>query len=707
MVPGHLSGSHQVPASAPYRVLHPREARLWSDSETAVDSLNVQHLVRAILHLLDMEQLSPVTIGVYGDWGSGKSSVVTMLKEQLAAGERKDTMLCVVFNGWRFDGYEDAKSALMTTILKEIEGYKTFGADVREAATKLLRRVDWMRVGKSAGHVGLHATLAALTGGTSLAGTLAAEVATRVHGVDAEKIAAAIGAHLSEAEQGKKVHESVREFERDFASVLKQTNLKRLVVVIDDLDRCNPTQVIETLEAIRLFLAVPSTAFIIAADERMVQHAARLRFPGMEGLPELGRDYLEKMIQIPVRVPPLGQRDLETYLNMLFLQLHATEEEFKKACERSLALAANDISFRVTAGNASEILGKPLTEDMRLDLGLAAQVRQVVAVSVDGNPRQVKRYLNAFRLRMLLAEARGVSLDPRVAAKLMLLEYFRLEAFRTVARWQAAHEGVAEELHRIEAHRAPRADDDRITGESAVPARPPAPRATSSARGAVAAARTAASGTIDGAGTMTRSAPTEGPAVTPSVAAELPPEMELWATDEWMRVWLEAEPLLGQVDLQPYFYFARDRLVGRSTVMQRMGPAARDLLGQLLSPSKAVRDVAASRANEVIATDAVAILEALAERVRASDNTAEASLPFQGMLALVRERQELVTEFISVLRSLPLTHISTGTPNRLQLLMNTIPAAHEGIRGLLTGWSIQSDNPDLAVAVRQVLENIG
>ncbi len=84
---------------------------MWSDNETAIDSLNVQHVVQGILHLLDEPQLSPVTIGVYGAWGSGKSSVVLMLKSELEKEPRKADTLCVMFNGWRFDGYDDAKSA--------------------------------------------------------------------------------------------------------------------------------------------------------------------------------------------------------------------------------------------------------------------------------------------------------------------------------------------------------------------------------------------------------------------------------------------------------------------------------------------------------------------------------------------------------------------------------------------------------------------
>ena len=280
--------------------------------------------------LLDVPYLSPVTIGVYGDWGSGKSSVALMLKAELDKEPRASDTLGVVFNGWRFDGYDDAKSALMTTILEELEKRQTIGHEAIEGIKKLAKRVNWLRVGKTTSRYALHAGLAVATGGASVIPSLAAEAAAAAKEAKAEDIVDKAGDYLVAADEAKKVHDTVREFEAEFSKVLGHTSLRRLVVIIDDLDRCDPTQIIETLEAIRLFLAVPKTAFIIAADEMMVQHAARLRFPGLEGQTDsLGRNYLEKMVQIPVRVPPLGPRDLETYLNMLFLQLHLREEEFK------------------------------------------------------------------------------------------------------------------------------------------------------------------------------------------------------------------------------------------------------------------------------------------------------------------------------------------------------------------------------------------
>lgn len=67
--------------------------------------------------------------------------------------------------------------------------------------------------------------------------------------------------------------------------------------------------VVDTLEAIKLFLAVPRMAFVVAADEPPVAHAIATRFGVSADGTSLATKYLEKIVQIPVRVPALGQAD--------------------------------------------------------------------------------------------------------------------------------------------------------------------------------------------------------------------------------------------------------------------------------------------------------------------------------------------------------------------------------------------------------------
>ena len=97
-----------------------------------------------------------------------------------------------------------------------------------------------------------------------------------------------------------------------------------LVLFIDNLDRCLPDVAIGTLEAIRLFLFMPRTAFVIAADEDMIRHSVAKHFndPNTAHV----RDYLDKVIQVPLRVPQVGAEDLRAYMYSLFVGLAAPDE---------------------------------------------------------------------------------------------------------------------------------------------------------------------------------------------------------------------------------------------------------------------------------------------------------------------------------------------------------------------------------------------
>ena len=85
---------------------------MWKDSETELDYLDFEHLCSSIELIVSDDQLQPSTIGLYGDWGSGKSSLMKMAQKNL---EQKGYK-CLMFNGWLFEGYDDAKASLIGTI---------------------------------------------------------------------------------------------------------------------------------------------------------------------------------------------------------------------------------------------------------------------------------------------------------------------------------------------------------------------------------------------------------------------------------------------------------------------------------------------------------------------------------------------------------------------------------------------------------------
>lgn len=106
---------------------------MWKDSEADIDFLNFNYLAEQVVEISKDEKLSPATIGVYGDWGSGKSTLMKMVKKSLDAD--KNT-LTVEFNGWLFEGYEDAKTALCGTILDEMRTHETLFAKNKSTSQK-------------------------------------------------------------------------------------------------------------------------------------------------------------------------------------------------------------------------------------------------------------------------------------------------------------------------------------------------------------------------------------------------------------------------------------------------------------------------------------------------------------------------------------------------------------------------------------------
>jgi ATPase subunit of ABC transporter with duplicated ATPase domains len=140
---------------------------MWPDNVTEVDFLGFDVHADLIKELLEDDSMLPITIGLFGDWGSGKSSILEILKTKLESPEKG--VACLYFNGWVFEGYDDAKAALLESIIKEFEDSKRFGDKISDNIKDLVKSVNWMRVaGYSMRNIAIPAVSAYLTGGLSL-----------------------------------------------------------------------------------------------------------------------------------------------------------------------------------------------------------------------------------------------------------------------------------------------------------------------------------------------------------------------------------------------------------------------------------------------------------------------------------------------------------------------------------------------------------
>ena len=121
---------------------------ILTDNETKVDLLNNEAIAKTIIALLREKPERPVTIGVHGDWGAGKSSILEMIESGLAD---QDGVLCLKFNAWRFQGFEDAKIALIEGIVTGLLEHRPLLTKTGTAVKDLFKRIDWLKVAKHAG----------------------------------------------------------------------------------------------------------------------------------------------------------------------------------------------------------------------------------------------------------------------------------------------------------------------------------------------------------------------------------------------------------------------------------------------------------------------------------------------------------------------------------------------------------------------------
>jgi predicted KAP-like P-loop ATPase len=405
---------------------------MWPDNETERDFLNFAGVADTVAEIVVQAQGRPISIGVSGAWGVGKSSMIKLIRNALStrAGVDGPVFVFVEFNAWLYQGYDDARAALMdviaSTLREEADTRKT-GIDKTK---ELLGRVDWLRVAKIT--AGSAFALAAGLPPPGLIGEavevgkkLVAGKADEKTVESAEKTAAELGSAtkgIIRARTSSSPPKEINALRKNFEEALEEMGIT-LVVLIDDLDRCLPETTISTLEAIRLFLFLKNTAFVIAADNEMIKHAVRRHFDGVSD--DLVTSYFDKLIQVPMRVPPLGTQDVRAYMILLFVDNSTLPKEVKEkiragVCER---LGQTWQGKRVDRAFISELEASLPNELIsKLDTADRLAPMMVKASGIQGNPRLIKRFLNALAIRMAMSKAQGVGVDETVLVKMLLFE---------------------------------------------------------------------------------------------------------------------------------------------------------------------------------------------------------------------------------------------------------------------------------------------
>lgn len=403
---------------------------MWPDNETDRDFLNFEGVADTVAELIVQADGQPVSIGVSGAWGVGKSSMIKLIKSSLLnhqSNEKQTRYVYVEFNAWLYQGYDDARAALLDVIASTLSEEATERETGVEKAKEFLGRVRWLRFAK---FIALPAASVAL--GLPPIGFLDGVGQIVEDGLDREGLeqAGSVATNLAATAQSllapKQDSSPPREIQalRDsFEEALKEIGIT-LVVLIDDLDRCLPETTISTLEAIRLFLFLQNTAFVVAADDAMIKHSVKKHFGGLDD-GDLVTNYFDKLIQIPIKVPALGTQEVRAYMMMLFIE-NSDLEAAQKDCIKSAMAAQLRETWKGKRVDRSfiESLNIDISPELTAKLVTAERLAPLMTTStrIAANPRLIKRFLNALSIRMTISNAQGVGVDEAILAKLLLFE---------------------------------------------------------------------------------------------------------------------------------------------------------------------------------------------------------------------------------------------------------------------------------------------
>ena len=223
---------------------------MWHDIETDDDYLNFGMMVNSVYDtIVEQYDDAPLSFGISGSWGSGKSSFAKQLKKKFEG--NRGYILCD-FNAWLYQGFEDSKIALLTTVanrLAELDGDDK--SKWKETASRCIGKFrKWKKLA--------NATISIIPGISGLVSKL---------NESTDDILNAFDSILGNEAVNDDISSNIEAFRSSIENKLESSD-KKLIVFIDDLDRCLPDVSLETLEAMRLMLIVMRTIFIIASYKK-------------------------------------------------------------------------------------------------------------------------------------------------------------------------------------------------------------------------------------------------------------------------------------------------------------------------------------------------------------------------------------------------------------------------------------------------------
>jgi hypothetical protein len=338
-----------------------------SDVPTARDGIGFRPYVRAIAWFLSNKKTRPpLTISIEGPWGSGKSSFMLQLEDELKApNSEQRKQYYVKFNAWRSDKDEALWAAFALTFIKQLEPHIDWVTRVRANVGLLWRRFAWRRAWLPLTRLALFSAMFLGLTGYALFSDLLRDRATKAvvilvpwlvaaaYGLEKSKkifgnpLSYDLSKYVSDLKYEDKVA-FIDRFHDDFSKIVKSyiSENGRVFVFIDDLDRCEVPRAAELLQAINLLLSADQgnlffvlgldremvAAGIAAKNEKILPYLAAGRAPSSKENPdhyrsgvEYGYSFMEKFVQVPFRVPRPDVREIAQWVPELLTNVGSND----------------------------------------------------------------------------------------------------------------------------------------------------------------------------------------------------------------------------------------------------------------------------------------------------------------------------------------------------------------------------------------------
>lgn len=306
-----------------------QKQRLISDEPIGIgvrsDSLGFEKYSRALSGFA-RNTPGPFTFGIYAKWGYGKTSLLRSIQKDLDINTSKTKKIITVrFDAWQYESDEYPLIALITVIKTEVEAH----VSANESLPKKVRE-EANKVAKSLSNLCERFISSTKVGLKTPAGLVSPlEINIEFDGKELVKSSKKSSNPTHDIELAKsQYYEAFRELGKICSQSSKYL---KIVVFIDDLDRCLPKQAFALLETIKLVLSQPNFLFFLAVDYELMQTYINRRYQKEYGIgpDDAGKFYLDKLVQVPFDIPTHENR-IGTFVDDILNPVYLDKKEMLK-----------------------------------------------------------------------------------------------------------------------------------------------------------------------------------------------------------------------------------------------------------------------------------------------------------------------------------------------------------------------------------------